>query len=176
MAIERKTATAILLRRSCQDTYGWRMVAFGDDAEQEYLQARSEDDSAGADLALFKNFKMELFQGGRNGRQHSSVDDVWAFSIDNNTRLRLIDIVSLALEHIKNVIIDRFNKAHRLDLSASDVRWVLTVPAIWSYFGKMFMRTAAYRAGLISWENDMEVWKVECVRVCLRFTVIRIDW
>lgn len=35
--------------------------------------------------------------------------------------------------------------------------WVVTVPAIWSNFGKRFMRAASHRAGLIADENDMQV-------------------
>lgn len=34
--------------------------------------------------------------------------------------------------------------------------WVVTVPAIWSNFGKRFMRAASHRAGLIADENDMQ--------------------
>ncbi|CAN0224366.1 unnamed protein product, partial [Scytosiphon promiscuus] len=76
-------------------------------------------------------------------------------AVDNKTRLPLIYVVSLALEFIKDSILERVTK-DGIRLGAFDVRWVLTVPAIWSSFGKMFMRTAAHRAGLISREDDME--------------------
>ncbi|CAN0261338.1 unnamed protein product, partial [Scytosiphon promiscuus] len=63
-------------------------------------------------------------------------------------------IVSRALEYIQDAVVDQLNRAHRpTTLSASDIRWVLTVPAICGSYGKRFMRTAAYRAGLISEEN-----------------------
>ncbi|CAM9625929.1 unnamed protein product [Ectocarpus sp. 8 AP-2014] len=162
VAIERKTATAILLKHSPENRDGWCMVTFGDDAEQEYLEARTGDGDAGADLALFKYFKMELFKGGRKGIKRSSVDDAEAISEDQMTRLPLVYVVSLALEHIKDIIINRINNADSHTLKASDIRWVLTVPAIWSSFGKAFMRTAALRAGLIQQEYDMEH-----LRLCL---------
>ncbi|CAM9346873.1 unnamed protein product [Ectocarpus sp. 8 AP-2014] len=138
------------------------MVTFGDDAEQEYLEARAGDGVTGGDLALFKYFKMELFRGGRNGIKRSSIDDAEAISEDQNTRLPLVYVVSLALEYIKGIIINRLNNVDNHTLRASDIRWVLTVPAIWSSFGKAFMRTAALRAGLIQQEYDMEH-----LRLCL---------
>lgn len=155
--VERKTATAVLLARSPERRGGWRMVTFGDRAEQEYIHARAGGEEAGGDLALFKYFKMELFKGGRRGRQRSSVDEAEGISEDTKTRLPLVYVVSLALEYIKDEIISKLNNSDNHTLSAQDVRWVLTVPAIWSSFGKTFMRTAAFRAGLIAQENDMEV-------------------
>ncbi|CAN0121804.1 unnamed protein product [Ectocarpus sp. 12 AP-2014] len=138
------------------------MVTFGDGAEQEYLEARTGDGEAGSDLALFKYFKMELFKGGRNGTMRSSVDDAEGISEDQKTRLPLIYVVSLALEYIKDVVINRLNKVDSHTLKACDIQWVLTVPAIWSSFGTTFMRTAALKAGLIQQENDMEH-----LRLCL---------
>ncbi|CAB1106382.1 unnamed protein product [Ectocarpus sp. CCAP 1310/34] len=162
VAVERKTATAVLLRRSSENRGGWCMVTFGDGAEQEYLDARNGDGEAAGNLALFKYFKMELFKGGRNGTKRSSIDDAEGISEDEKTRLPLVYVVSLALEYIKDVIINRLNNADSHTLRASDIRWVLTVPAIWSSFGKAFMRSAALRAGLIQDENDMEH-----LRLCL---------
>ncbi|CAM9333055.1 unnamed protein product [Ectocarpus fasciculatus] len=162
VSVERKTATAILLKRSPEKSGGWCMVTFGDGAEQEYLEARTKGGEAGSDLALFKYFKMELFKGGRKGTKRSSVDDAEGISEDQKTRLPLVYVVSLALEYIKDAVINRLNKADSHTLRASDIRWVLTVPAIWSSFGTTFMRTAALRAGLIQRENDMEH-----LRLCL---------
>ncbi|CAN0356782.1 unnamed protein product [Ectocarpus sp. 6 AP-2014] len=162
VSVERKTATAILLKRAPKKSGGWCMVTFGDGAEQEYLEARTKGGEAESDLALFKYFKMELFKGGRKGTKRSSVDDAEGISEDQKTRLPLIYVVSLALEYIKDVVINRLNKADSHTLKAFDIRWVLTVPAIWSSFGTTFMRTAALRAGLIQRENDMEH-----LRLCL---------
>lgn len=39
----------------------------------------------------------------------------------------------------------------------SDVRWVITVPAIWKQPAKQFMRQAAYQAGLASPENSEQL-------------------
>lgn len=137
------------------------MVTFGDKAELEYLHARSGGEDAGGDLALFKYFKMELFKGGRKGRQRSSVDEAEGISEDTKTRLPLIYVVSLALEYIKDEIMNQLNNADSHTLRAADVRWVLTVPAIWTSFGKTFMRTAAFRAGLMGQEDDMEVGRTD---------------
>ena len=55
------------------------------------------------------------------------------------------------------IILKRFAMSDRgaaLDIKEGDVQWVLTVPAIWTDFGKAFMRTAAHRAGLIPTEQS----------------------
>uniref|UniRef100_A0A672R412 Heat shock 70 kDa protein 12A-like n=1 Tax=Sinocyclocheilus grahami TaxID=75366 RepID=A0A672R412_SINGR len=41
----------------------------------------------------------------------------------------------------------------RADFDNADVRWVITVPAIWKMPAKQFMREAAYKAGLVSRDN-----------------------
>uniref|UniRef100_A0A8C2DMM6 Heat shock protein 12A n=1 Tax=Cyprinus carpio TaxID=7962 RepID=A0A8C2DMM6_CYPCA len=39
------------------------------------------------------------------------------------------------------------------DFDNADVRWVITVPAIWKMPAKQFMREASYKAGLVSLDN-----------------------
>lgn len=114
-------------------------------------------DDEGKDLALFKHFKMELFEGGRDGKGGRAVDDVVGIAADNAVQLPLVYVVSLALGHIKSQIVKRLNNSDRVTLRSSDIRWVLTVPAIWSAFGKTFMRAAAYKGGLIDYEHNQEV-------------------
>ncbi|CAN0016294.1 unnamed protein product, partial [Sphacelaria rigidula] len=99
---------------------------------------------------------MELFRGGREGKGGRKVDDVMGIAADNRVTLSLVYVVSLALKHIKAQIIDRLNSSGQGTLRSSDIRFVLTIPAIWSEFGKIFMRTAAFRGGLIDSEHDQE--------------------
>lgn len=157
LGVDRKTATAVLLEKAPEKRGGWRILTFGDNAELEYIDAKSGGGERADEVTLFKYFKMELFKGGQKGIMRSSVDDAEGNSMDEKTQLPLVDVVSLALEHFKDVIINRLNPTANHTLRASDIRWVLTVPAIWSSFGKAFMRAAAHRAGLITDENDMEV-------------------
>ncbi|CAN0007030.1 unnamed protein product, partial [Sphacelaria rigidula] len=157
MSKERKTATAVLLKKSETDEGGWRLQTFGDSAETEYLEAKMNSEGS-KHLALFKYFKMELYRGGRRGQGGRKVDDVMADAVDGRVTLPLVYVVSLALAHIKAQIMDSLNKADHVTLRTSDIRFVLTIPAIWSEFGKIFMRTAACRGGLTEYEHDHEVW------------------
>uniref|UniRef100_A0A8D3BZQ5 Heat shock protein 12A n=1 Tax=Scophthalmus maximus TaxID=52904 RepID=A0A8D3BZQ5_SCOMX len=43
------------------------------------------------------------------------------------------------------------------DFDNNDVRWVITVPAIWKMPAKQFMREAAYKSGLVSRENPEQL-------------------
>ena len=72
-------------------------------------------------------------------------------SSEDEREMKLIDVVSASLEVCKDSAISEINKESLDDqkISATDAVWVLTVPAIWSEFSKRFMRTAAFRAGLI---------------------------
>lgn len=66
--VERKTLTAVLMQRCEEDESegGWRVVGFGDTAEEDYLTAKADEaDEDRGNLVLFKFFKMELYQGGR---------------------------------------------------------------------------------------------------------------
>lgn len=40
----------------------------------------------------------------------------------------------------------------------NDVRWVITVPAIWKMPAKQFMREAAYKVGRLGWYVDTVVY------------------
>ncbi|CAM9289819.1 unnamed protein product [Choristocarpus tenellus] len=149
--LEKKTLTAVLLERSAKSPGGWRVSSFGNQTENELLQSA---DDRNQQPSLFKCFKMELYQGGREGFRRSSVDQPMLIATNNSTKLPMIYVVSLVLEHIKDQILARINLIDNHTLKASDIVWVLTIPAIWSSFGQTFMRAAAHRAGLIATEGD----------------------
>lgn len=163
--VERKTATAVLLEASNCDSEDeeWLLRTFGDEAERDYVE--SKRDGGGEGLALFKYFKMELHRGGSTtssggslvGSGGRKIDDVMATAVDNGIQLPLVYIVRLVLGYMKDQILKRLNHSDLTTIGVSDIHWVLTVPAIWSEFGKKFMRTAACRAGLIANEHNYEV-------------------
>ena len=45
--------------------------------------------------------------------------------------------------HIKNLILDHIQKAHGKVFSMEDIKWVLTVPALWMASARDVMRQAA---------------------------------
>ncbi|CAB1111260.1 unnamed protein product [Ectocarpus sp. CCAP 1310/34] len=154
--VERKTLTAVLMQRCDEDEAegGWRVAGFGDTAEEDYLTAKADEaEEDRGSLVLFKFFKMELYQGGREQRARMDVDEPTAKAVGGEV-LPMIFVVSKAIEYIKNQILDRVSMIAQED--DARLMWVVTVPAIWSNFGKRFMRAASHRAGLIADENDMQ--------------------
>jgi hypothetical protein len=64
-----------------------------------------------------------------------------------------MELVTISLRKLKEHAMARVKIGFVQDLNpATDVQWVLTVPAIWNDFGKFFMRKAAFRAGLMETE------------------------
>lgn len=53
----------------------------------------------------------------------------------------LVTVFSSSLKYLKDTIIRRLDKTHRYP--SKKYIWILTVPAIWNYGAKKFMRQAA---------------------------------
>lgn len=62
----------------------------------------------------------------------------------NRKRLRALDIFSKALKYLKDRALERIHEQSGVEYTAKEVRWVVTVPAIWKQSAKQFMREAAY--------------------------------
>ena len=62
----------------------------------------------------------------------------------NGKQMRGIDVFSAAISFMKDHLIDNVNKSNAANgITVESIRWVLTVPAIWSDSAKQFMREAA---------------------------------
>ena len=66
----------------------------------------------------------------------------------NGKSMRALDIFSKALEHLKEKALEAVHKQSGVEYTAKEVRWVVTVPAIWKQSAKQFMREAAYQVRL----------------------------
>ncbi|XP_056091012.1 heat shock 70 kDa protein 12A isoform X3 [Rhinichthys klamathensis goyatoka] len=71
----------------------------------------------------------------------------------NGKRVKALDIFAYALAFFKEQALKELSDQAGADFDNADVRWVITVPAIWKMPAKQFMREAAYKAGLVSREN-----------------------
>jgi molecular chaperone DnaK (HSP70) len=70
--------------------------------------------------------------------------------VDSNGRpYSLLKVVAATLRYVKQQALNELSNALP-SITAAQVRWVLTVPAIWTDEGKGFMRHAAVEAGLIA--------------------------
>lgn len=70
----------------------------------------------------------------------------------NGKRVKALDIFAYALAFFKEQALKELSDQTGGDFDNSDVRWVITVPAIWKMPAKQFMREAAYKSGLVSRE------------------------
>ena len=64
-------------------------------------------------------------------------------SMNDDKRFYLVQVIAFVLKHIKakfNLWMQRVCTG----VTASDMHWVVTVPAIWKPAGKQLMREAAY--------------------------------
>ncbi|KAA0200149.1 hypothetical protein HAZT_HAZT005498 [Hyalella azteca] len=90
----------------------------------------------------FDKFKMELHDDRSLSRDS-------LLSAANGQQVPAMEIFSHALGYFRDHALRELSDlAGGALVTEHDVRWVITVPAIWSHPAKQFMRTAAYMAGL----------------------------
>ncbi|XP_069954654.1 mucin-2-like isoform X2 [Cherax quadricarinatus] len=66
----------------------------------------------------------------------------------NGKKVPALQIFSHALRYFRDHALRELTDQAGVPVLEEDVRWVITVPAIWSHPAKQFMRTAAYQAGM----------------------------
>ncbi|XP_055028218.1 heat shock 70 kDa protein 12A isoform X4 [Misgurnus anguillicaudatus] len=71
----------------------------------------------------------------------------------NGKKVKALDIFAYALAFFKEQALKELSDQAGADFDNADVRWVITVPAIWKMPAKQFMREAAYKAGLVYRDN-----------------------
>ena len=68
----------------------------------------------------------------------------------NGASLPAITVFSISLRYFRDHAIQELRDATGTKLGGEDIRWVITVPAIWRQQAKQFMREAAYQADIAS--------------------------
>ena len=71
----------------------------------------------------------------------------------NGKELPAMTVFSMTLNYFRNHALRELADATGSKVLPSEIRWVITVPAIWRQKAKQFMREAAYEAGIGS-EDD----------------------
>ncbi|XP_063322721.1 heat shock 70 kDa protein 12A-like [Pelmatolapia mariae] len=129
-----KTPTCILFNENEE------FLLFGYEAEKAYSKMKREDAKKNY---FFENFKMVLY-----GKRVSSNVEITAANMKSMTALK---VFTEALRYLKEDA-QKTISANKEggEFTASDITWVLTVPAIWDHSAKQFMREAATQAGIIT--------------------------
>lgn len=102
------------------------------------------------DYRFVDNFKLAL-RASTNMRDEQPIYEV------DGTAFNVISLVSDYLRVIKERAIDRVCKAAGTVIESQDIRWCLTVPAMWTEREKRFMRLAAKQAELFDEEDNFQL-------------------
>lgn len=65
--------------------------------------------------------------------------------ISGKKEMPAMDVFSAAIKYMKEHLLHKLSKTGDTETKKEEIRWVLTVPAIWSDTAKSFMRDAAIK-------------------------------
>ncbi|XP_055927818.1 uncharacterized protein LOC129959051 isoform X1 [Argiope bruennichi] len=129
-----KTPTTLLL--SPEGTFH----SFGYSARDYYHDL---DEEEAKKWLYFEKFKMTLHHN-----EHLSLETEIAAA--NGKHMPAVTVFAHALRYFKDHALQELSDQSATKILNEDVRWVVTVPAIWKQPAKQFMRVAAYKAGIAS--------------------------
>jgi hypothetical protein len=132
--VNQKTPTTMLL------TPNGEFHSFGFTARDFYHDL---DPAEAARWMYFEKFKMTLHQSAELNAETT-------IAASNGHEFPALELFSLALRYFKEHALKELSSQSATIIVNEDVRWVITVPAIWKAPAKQFMRQAAYQAGIAS--------------------------
>ncbi|XP_050191396.1 heat shock 70 kDa protein 12A isoform X2 [Myiozetetes cayanensis] len=136
-----KTPTTILL------TPERKFHSFGYAARDFYHDL---DPTESKHWLYFEKFKMKLHTTGNLTMETD-------LTASNGKKVKALEIFAYALQFFKEQALKELSDQGGSDFENTEVRWVITVPAIWKQPAKQFMRQAAYKAGMASPENPEQL-------------------
>ncbi|CAM9221182.1 unnamed protein product [Ectocarpus sp. 12 AP-2014] len=145
-----KTETAALLSRRGRGD----LIAFGPAALEQF----AHQDHDAEDVALFRWFKLDLCETAPG---QTSVERVMTKSSSGRHTVPLLHVMKTSLSYFKDDILRFLSSTRGRDVDATEVTWVITVPAIYDDFAKRFMRQAAHGADMIDRVDSVRL------RLCL---------
>ncbi|XP_035185171.1 heat shock 70 kDa protein 12A [Oxyura jamaicensis] len=136
-----KTPTTILL------TPERKFHSFGYAARDFYHDL---DPNESKHWLYFEKFKMKLHTTGNLTMETD-------LTAANGKKVKALEIFAYALQFFKEQALKELSDQAGSDFENTEVRWVITVPAIWKQPAKQFMRQAAYKAGMATPENPEQL-------------------
>ncbi|XP_063446416.1 heat shock 70 kDa protein 12A-like [Mytilus trossulus] len=133
-----KTPTCLLINKTQKDDY-----RFGYEAEDDYSDMQTEETGEADEYYFFDRFKMELHV------QQDVSEQMLLYDVKGQS-LSAIEVFSTAIKALKDHLRTNHIEKNMRDIKMQDIKWVLTIPAIWSAKSKLFMRRCAERAGIQS--------------------------
>lgn len=131
--ISLKTSTSILIKKDGS------FVAFGYEAEDKFYSEMENNQRK--EVMLFRRFKMKLYN-------KMVINDDLSIEDVRGTEYSAKHVFTLSIRALVDDFKKAFKKQNLSDIKDGDIKWVLTVPAIWSDTAKKFMRRCARDAGI----------------------------
>eukprot|EP00475_Leptophrys_vorax_P032958 TRINITY_DN51461_c0_g1_i2.p1 TRINITY_DN51461_c0_g1~~TRINITY_DN51461_c0_g1_i2.p1 ORF type:complete len:511 (-),score=103.00 TRINITY_DN51461_c0_g1_i2:642-2174(-) len=164
----KKTSTSILFKDD-------KPFLFGVDAENRWDNniAQAEESRQGDDsheYFLFRVFKMQLCDMDARGKYKASTgSDFLCRSVCGKKLMPIREVIAGSLKLVKELVIRKLqmtdSKENDEIICETSIKWVLTVPAIWSERGKTIMKDSARMAELLNFEIALEP---ECAALTIR--------
>ncbi|XP_022802762.1 heat shock 70 kDa protein 12A-like isoform X1 [Stylophora pistillata] len=137
-----KTPTSLLLRPD------GKFDSFGYEAEEKYANFSDGEDR---DYLYFKHFKMALHKS-------ETLDRNTKLTARNGKTVDALVVFAHSMRFLKDRAIEIIRERTGDEkYNEKDIRWVITVPAIWRPAAKQFMREAAYKAKMASDNNPEQL-------------------
>jgi molecular chaperone DnaK (HSP70) len=76
-----------------------------------------------------------MFFPSQNIDQHTEITE------ENGKKMPALDVFAAAINHLKSDLLSMCEKQHS-QINPESIRWVITIPALWSDKAKFFMRQA----------------------------------
>ncbi|KAL4232760.1 Heat shock 70 kDa protein 12A [Mactra antiquata] len=127
-----KAPTCVLFTKKRQ------FVAFGYEAEDKYMALAGNKEHK--DYYFFRRFKMRLFNQIQLKRKFMLEDEMCE-------KLPAMEVFSACIKYLRDRLLNRIHDSY-VNMADEEIKWVLTVPAIWNDTSKQFMREAAEKAGI----------------------------
>ncbi|XP_056000508.1 heat shock 70 kDa protein 12A-like [Ostrea edulis] len=129
-----KTPTCVLFTKEK------KFSKFGFNAETKYLDLI--EDNEHKEWYFFRRFKMCLYA------LKSSENDV-VIGDETGKSMPALTVFSASIRYLKDSLFEECRKQNT-DIKMDEIKWIITVPAIWTDPAKSFMRSAAVQAGIDS--------------------------
>ncbi|XP_052796649.1 heat shock 70 kDa protein 12A-like [Mya arenaria] len=148
-----KTSTCVLFDKKKQ------FKEFGFAAEDEYGNLAEEGDEH-RNYYFFRRFKMMLYNKMTLKRRFMLEDEL-------GKKMPAMDVFSACIRYLREHLMKRVQQ-QLPDVKDDEIRWVLTVPAIWNDVSKQFMREAAEQAGMVG-DSLIMALEPEAASLCCRY-------
>ena len=131
---DKKVPTEIILDTNLED-----VLAFGEKCK-DYIIAYDKNN-----YMYFKNIKMNLYR------------KIYKIKSTNGTEADIEFIITKILEEVSKNAVNQIQKKNNMNIEKKDIKWVVTIPAIWEEKSKNIMINASKKAGLINEYTDLSL-------------------